>query len=648
MINSPTVAMVREHRWAYSELATAVFAASLLAGSSLALRLAADDAVLSRLALGRADLARAEFDLESARLDSGFMVGVAVVVGLILVGQTMISVVEGRRREFAQMRLVGAMPRQIVSMVLRETLLVTVLSSAAGGAAALLLVRPYAHLLGQMGDWPQMLKPEIHPSAVLWCVGVMALVGVVGALLTSRRIAHGSAYDAVQQIPSQTRRMPVGRWVLVGLGAVPVVVLLVLPARSIDFTASAALVGGGAVLAVAALSPAVVPLVGRLLAMLLMPWSPGAGLVARESVARNSRRTAALATPIIVLLGMGAVFAMTAQTVKAAGLLGLEQLHGVEAVVEAPEGAVDESDAARAAQSPGTDAMARLQRASHWSWGSAGSVGSDPTLDLLAMDVGTVGQFFPLDVTHGDLADVGGTNVAAFDGTASVGDTREIVSPDGTTLDVTVVAVIQSDVFVHGDLVLDPQSFPLELGATEETWFVAAAPGVDSSAVTAALWGIDAPVHVYSRDGWIDQQIASGVETQRLGILTIIGGAALLTIVSLAHSTVTSARERRRELRLLTTIGARRRSVIGAVIFEGMIVTMTAALLAGVITAAVYLRLQVGLDAAGLSIAPVIPRGALVGILVTCALVVTGAASVGSRIALGRPVTGNAAQRSGM
>src|SRR5699024_2199392 len=137
-------------------------------------------------------------------------------------------------------------------------------------------------------------------------------------------------------------------------------------ARSVDVTLSAAMAGGGAVLVVAALSPIVVPFVGRLLAVLLMPLMPGAALVARENVARHSRRTAALATPIIVLLGMSAVFAMTAQTVKAAGTLGLEQVKGVGAVVEAPEGTVEDSAFAHSARLPEVGAVARLQSAAQW------------------------------------------------------------------------------------------------------------------------------------------------------------------------------------------------------------------------------------------------------------------------------------------
>src|SRR5699024_8521568 len=93
----------------------------------------------------------------------------------------------------------------------------------------------------------------------------------------------------------------------------------------------------------------------------------------------------------------------------------------------------------------------------------------------------------PIQVAHGDLENVHGTDVAAIDGNAAVGDERRIVSPDGTQMTVTVVAVIQSDVFIHGDFVLDQRSFPHDVGVVEETWFVAAASGVSDSVLAASL-----------------------------------------------------------------------------------------------------------------------------------------------------------------
>lgn len=630
--------MLREHRWSYVGLAVVLVASSALVGSSFLLFAAAQEGGLDVSGHTANQTAKMLGLVGNGRFISGLMAALGAFVAVFLVSQTMSFVVEGRRRELALLRLAGASPRQLTNMVLGESVVLGLVCSLIGAALSLPLVGPYADLLSRQSNWPPGFAVSIHFSALVWCVIVMTVVSVAGAFGAARRIGRTPPIDAVRAVTATQKRMPLSRWIFTGIGLIAVVVFMALPAQSVNYQLTTTAVGGGSVLLVSALAPIVVPVIARTLGGALILIAPGAGLVAREHAVHDARRTAALATPIIILLGLGAVFGMMAQTGRSENALGLRELTNTHAVAEFTALQPDH-DAFRQAQLlPEVGAITRVQRADDWAWNEPDM----PPIDfpkLMGVDPSTFTHFVPAQFEAGSIDDITGLDVAVIAGRAAIGDTLHLEAPNGASVAVHVVAIVDSSSFLYGSFLVDQNTFPLCFGLIKDTWLVEPSHGVSDDQLLAAIDTVGPSAQATTHAIWVAQSVAGTVANQQATILTIIGGAALLAIFSLAQSTLASVRGRRDELELLTRIGARRRSVLASIIVESAITAATAAILAIAVTALVYARMSTALHTLDAALSPIVPIGILALVLTAC--IATGAvsAAMGASLALNRNKT---------
>lgn len=627
--------MLREHRWSYVGLAVVLVASSALVGSSFLLFAAAQGGGLDISGLTANQAAKMLGLVVNGRFVSGLMAALGAFVAVFLVSQAISFVVEGRRRELALLRLAGAAPRQLTNMVLRESLILGVVCSLIGALLSLLLVGLYADLLSRQSNWPPGFAVTIHFRALVWCVIVMTFVSVAGASGAARRIGRTPPIDAVRAVTVTQEKMPLARWIFAGIGLIAVVVFMALPAQSVNYQLTTAAVGGSAVLLVSALAPIIVPAIARSLGGALTLIAPGAGLVAREHTVHDARRTAALATPIIILLGLGAVFGMMAQTGRSENALGLRALTNTHAIAEFT-GLQADHDAFTLAQAlPEVGAITRVQRADDWAWNEPDMPPGDFP-KLMGIDPATFTHFVPAQFEAGSIDDITGTDVAAIAGRAAIGDTLHLEAPDGAAVEAHVVAIVESSSFLYGSFLIDQNTFPLNSGLIEATWLMESSSGVSDDQLIAAINSVDPSAQATPHAIWVDQSVAGTVENQQATILTIIGGAALLAIFSLAQSTLASVRGRRDELELLTRIGARLRSVLASIIVESAITAATAAILAIAVTVLVYARMSTALHSLDAALSPIVPIDILVLVLIAC--IATGAisAAAGTSLALNR------------
>ncbi len=625
--------MLREHRWSYAGLAIVLVVASALVGSSFIFFEGARTSDVDVSGLVPDDARQLLVSMENGRFVSGFMAVLGAFVAVFLVSQTMGFIVDGRRRELAMLRLAGASPPQVTKMVLMESVIIGVLCSVIGAFVALLLTGPYAELLSQQGSWPPGMPVRIHASALIWCVVLMTLVSTVGAFGAARRIGRTPPIEAVQSVSVTRSPMSPVRWVFAGIGMILVGVSLALPAQSTSIYVLAAAVGGGAVLLVTAMAPVIVPPVARVLGGALMVVAPGAGLVAREHTAHDARRTAALASPIIVLLGLSVVFAMVSQTGRSVESVGKRELTNTHAVVEFPAHQLHVEAFYAAKELTEIESVTRVQHVNDWGW-SEPDRPQDDYVGLMGIDPATVSHFVPLKFATGSIDDITGNNVAAISGTAKVGDSLNLSTPEGDNFVVQVVATVEPTTFVYGDFLVDQHSFPLDTETMEDTWLVESASGVSDEHLVAALNTVTPSAEALTLSAWVDRSVDRSVAAQRATIVTIIGGATLLALFNLAQATLASVRERRAELTLLTMIGARRRSVTASLLVESGITSAAAALLAIVVAVLVYIRVDSVLTAIDPALSPILPIGFLTLVLAACIATSAGSAAAGAALAL--------------
>ncbi len=150
--------------------------------SSVTARIQHDNPVLTTIRtaseFGRAD--------QSYRLitaaDTGATI-VAVVIGAVIVMNTMLLSLVERTREFGILRSLGWSRRRVVSMVLAEALLISLLGAAIGVGLAVGLVA----LLASLPSLAGILEPSYPTASFLRALVTAAAVGFLGALYPAAR-----------------------------------------------------------------------------------------------------------------------------------------------------------------------------------------------------------------------------------------------------------------------------------------------------------------------------------------------------------------------------------------------------------------------------------------------------------------------------
>ncbi|MCF2532558.1 ABC transporter permease [Yinghuangia soli] len=119
------------------------------------------------------------------------VIGMIVAFAAIMLVNTLVAATADRRREFAQTRLAGATPRQVLDVVLLEGAVLTVIGVLCGTFAALFTVLPYSY--ARTGSF----LPEAGAGIYLAIVAVAALLTVATGYAAARRTMRTPAVAAV-------------------------------------------------------------------------------------------------------------------------------------------------------------------------------------------------------------------------------------------------------------------------------------------------------------------------------------------------------------------------------------------------------------------------------------------------------------------
>ncbi len=624
MTFGPSGRMIWRHRWSYSGLAGVVIVASAGVGSSLSLQSSSQATAADTTGMTGNQAARLVALYEGGQFISGVMATLMTFVALLLVSQSMSFVVDARRIEIAQLRLTGASAGQLLTMIVLESAVIALASSAIGAILGVALLRPYATALTSQGNWPPGVIPSADGGVLLVTVLLMTVVTALGAYLPARRISHTAPIDAVHPVSVTRKLMSPLRWVIAVVGASFTVFTFVIPSQSINWVVVSGLVGIGGVVLVSALSPLIVPPIARLIGSLLTLVAPGASLVARQETVDDPRRTASMATPIVLVLALGALFGIVAQTSRADGLQGYRQIENAHVIVEQALTPANDQRYGQIAALPEVQSTTRIQQVEDWSWSGADST-RDYAPTIYGIDADTIEGFVPLDVTSGSIGQVHGDNIATLNPGDHVGDTLHLQTMSGQEITLHVVAVAKPTSFLSGEFLLDENTFDLSKSSGTDLWFVAPQSGILDIELSDAISQVVPTTDPVSLEDWINQTIDRSVDNQRSAVVTIVSGAAVLAIFSLAQSALTSIRERRSELSLLRRVGASKASVVATIVIEIMLTVITGTVLASLVVLLIYQRTAHTLISQGVQLAPMVPIGLLAIIVVV--VVVVGALS---------------------
>ncbi|MFS0911846.1 FtsX-like permease family protein [Microbacterium sp. 179-I 3D2 NHS] len=251
---------------------------------------------------------------------SVLLTAVAIYVAAIVTANTFATIIAGRTRQIALLRLIGASARSQRAEVGRQGLVVGVIGALLGLLTALVLAAVGVHIGAQLIDGDPSGFSLAQPFIALPVIGV-ALTTWAAAWAGSRRVltvtplqALGGSVDRAHDEVAGRRSRHVGAWVLFISGAVllagGVVIGLVSPVG-----VAVAFFGGilsftGLALGAVIFMPPVLRLVGRLLG------SSATARLAAENALRYPERSSRMAIGVVMGVTLVTMFAVALESAK--------------------------------------------------------------------------------------------------------------------------------------------------------------------------------------------------------------------------------------------------------------------------------------------------------------------------------------------
>lgn len=257
----------------------------------------------------------------------GLLAGIAVTAAT-----TNLAIAQGRRG-YALLQLAGVLPRQLVSVVFTQLVILAILGTGLGLGLGRLIARPLlAVTVAQTGirDVPAL---AFGRTTLVWTLSLMVGVVLVAGARAAFRAGRVRPIEALREPEPPHIRMGAVRWVGVGLALAAALGLglgLALTHTHLEpdgrITGSSTVTGLCMMLSVAltalaaATGPALYPLVLRLWTAVVPANASGAWFLARRSCTYRITQSTAAVTPLMVGIALpGSMYSLALTAASAAG-----------------------------------------------------------------------------------------------------------------------------------------------------------------------------------------------------------------------------------------------------------------------------------------------------------------------------------------
>ena len=499
--------------------------------------------------------------------------GLALVVGMVTVANSLALLYAERRRTFAALRLVGARPGQLLAAALIEAGMLALVASLVGAPLGLALGRLIEAALGALNTSVPLAGSVVSWRALGWSVLIGTVATVVAAVLPAARACRVPPIEAVSDADVQPT-VPLRRSLLL-VGAVATVValgggLLVLGNGGGTRAVTVGAAVGGAVAFIGLLPVILSGLVAT--GVRSVPLRPRAlRRIAARDVVRNRTRTAATAAALILATAVVAGLAVFLASFTASIDGEVRRLVTADLVVDSGTFTKGGLPADLLDQVSGLDGV---EATSGWEVGRA-TVGLTP-LRLSGLDLGVLYDVLSPVWVGAPPSSFDTSSVLLSTATAGrlgvrVGDPLPVTFTSGGTEALKVAGLYDSGALLLGDAVIDRAVLKRQIPATTDIAALVKLRSNDAAsraAVTdlAKSYGVTS---VLRPDQFVDRRadVLRGFQRVIEWMLLFSLVQALLGVV---NTLLLSVGERRREFGLLRASGASRRQVLRLVLFEGM------------------------------------------------------------------------------
>ncbi|MFI7131644.1 FtsX-like permease family protein [Nonomuraea sp. NPDC050153] len=574
---------------------------------------------------------------DQARNNANTIVGIAAgfagFIAIFVVSSTFAFAVGQRQREFALLRTIGATAGQVRRMVQGEALLIAIVASALGAVIGPLGAPPILDWLGSLGMAPHWLTPSTSsvPSYVAFATGV--LVALLGVVVAAWRAARVRPAEALRAAAVEPKAMTIGRWIAgAGLLATAVISMTVNAVSDPDGATNnktfmpivMLLIAGVGLLAPVFVRPAV-----ALLAAPLARLRGAGALVVAAGAGASARRTAAVATPVLVTVALAAtLLGAAAMTDATKSAMQTAPVRADYLVMPTAAAGLDRQLVERLRTVPGADVTTVTSTSLYTLEGAGTQLIKRPAE---AVNPAALTTALSVPVTAGSLAELRDDTIAVSPTwELALGQRVRLWRADGSQATLTVVALLGTG--SAADSYVTPAH---ALSVLPSVAYVKLRPGASSTEVRQALEratdGHNA--RAVTKDAWAATAIDRRTSASRLGLLAVLGIMLSYTLIALVNTLLMAAPDRAGEHGALRLLGATRAQVLRYVMAEALLVVAVGVVLAAVATGLGLLGLYAALAQLSGSVAIDMPWGPVIGVIGLCgALAVLAAVLPASRI----------------
>ncbi|MEV8630836.1 ABC transporter permease [Streptosporangium sp. NPDC051023] len=517
---------------------------------------------------------RADEDVWELRLTLLPFAAVALLVGVFVIANTFTMLVTQRIRQYALLRAVGALRRQIRGTVLVEAVALGLAGGTLGAVVGAAL-GPLMIAIMRPGD---EMTYAGAPVGILIGYAVAVPVTVLAAYGAARRAAAVPPVAALRADATTPRRDRAGRSLpgLAALVAAAVAVALTADPSSGTLPRIVALVAAAIGCAgVLSLAPVLVEALSRPLIWLAWRYGGPATRLGVRDAARDPRRTAGTASAIAVGLGLVCAFATVSSTFATLIASTTRANVPVSTTVLKPAAGDDSTlpaaDVERVRALRGVTVVA----ASRDMIADIGHAGGTTRWKISAIEPAALGTVLTPKITAGSADLTRGVVIARNQAdmlgvglgsplTVNPGSGKPIVTRVAGVYEATELS---SSIFF--DVALAPE--PLRRRITM-IYATGSAPATVRRSVEAAFR--DRPdVTVTDRDGLVEE----GVDRQRLAFVAMyamFGLAGLIAVFGVVNTLALSVMERTREIGMLRAVGASRLLVGRSIRVESLVISV--------------------------------------------------------------------------
>ncbi|MFF1344848.1 FtsX-like permease family protein [Streptomyces sp. NPDC058322] len=526
------------------------------------------------------EVAAARLDLIGVCASIG---GVALLVVLLILTGLLDTSVRDRTRELAVLRAIGATPRQVRRVIVRETLKVAVPASLLGGLLSLGLGTLLHRFMAEQGVLPPGLGLALGPFPVVGALALTVLTAVGSAWLAARRVSRIRPAQAVSETSAEPTRLP--RWRVI-TGLVLLVVGLASAGTAFAFggqVATAAM--GGLVLSLIWAAALLGPSIARGGIVVLSPVMrllfPVPGRLATDTATAAAVRLASVITPIALALSFGAsqLFVQTT-AVNATRTQAAAGLHADQVLVSNGPG-VPRAMYRAVERTAGPGTVTAVKRTTVV-MSVAAQLQSLPTQGVK----GALSNLDP-DVKAGLLKGLHGKNTVALSSNvasaAKVGSTVSLWLGDGTVIRPEVVAVYDRGQG-FGDVLLPHDVVAAHVTDAGHDDYLLVKGAADLRPVLDRFPGTRA-----TSAGQYSAALTEKARQQALPGLLAVAAISLFTLIGVVTTLAVATASRRRELALLRLIGATRGQVLAMLRLETCLVLGTGAAVGSLVAAVTLL-----------------------------------------------------------